>query len=306
MSEEQGKSPSIERIVLIIVSALLVITLFYIGVSAFARRGQEASPTDAAPVEPTEEQSAAALPTEPPAEAIEPTSEPGEEVEATPTPRRLALEPTPTPFTISDEDDPRTILDLANPDHFDYFDDPDAWFDYDSEGFAAYSVDGGKLHGKDYDPANMQVYWSFNAKESGNVYAEISATNGDCIGRDAVGLTIRIDSEQSPSGYALEVACDGAWRLILYRPGGRAAQILIDWTASDTIHQGLGATNRIGLWGYLGKFYLFINGFQVGEYFEANYSWTYGIFAAYVRASQTYDLTAQFDDFAYWNIPFIP
>ena len=306
MSEEKGNSLSIERIALIVVSALLVIALVYLGVSALVRRGQEAPPPDAAPVDPADELPAAVLPTEPPAVAVEPTSEPIVYADATPTPRRLALEPTPTPFTASDEDDPRAILDLTNPDHFDYFDNPDTWFDYDSEGFAAYSIQGGKLHGIDYDPVNTAVYWSFSARESGNVYAEISATNGDCIGRDAVGFTIRIDSEQSPSGYALEVACDGAWRLILYRPAGRAAEILTDWTPSDTIHQGLGATNRIGIWGYLGKFYLFVNGFQVGEYFEANYTWTYGVFSAYVRASQTYDLTAEFDNFAYWNIPFIP
>jgi hypothetical protein len=29
-----------------------------------------------------------------------------------------------------------------------------------------------------------------------------------------------------------------------------------------------------------------------------------GYFAVYVRASQTYDLTATFDDFAFWHIPY--
>jgi hypothetical protein len=32
---------------------------------------------------------------------------------------------------------------------------------------------------------------------------------------------------------------------------------------------------------------------------------TFGTFAGHVRASHTYDLTAQFDDFAFWNILFI-
>jgi len=306
MSEEKGNSLSIERILLIVVSALLVITLGYLGVSALVRRGQEAPPPVAAPVEPADEQPAGALPTEPPVVAVEATNGSVVEATATPTPRRLALAPTPTPLTLSGEDDPRAILDLANPDHFDYFDNPDFWFDYDSEGYAAYSVQGSKLHGKDYDPVTRDVYWSFSSKESGNVYAEISATNGDCIGRDVVGFTIRIDPEQSPSGYALEVACDGAWRFILFRPAGKATTTLIDWTPSDTIHQGPGATNRMGIWGYRGKFHLFVNGFHVGEYFDSSYTWTYGVFSAYVRATQTFDLTAQFDDFAFWNLPFIP
>ena len=305
MSEEKGKSLSTERILLIVVSALLVITLAYLGVSALVRRGQEALP-GVAPAEPVEGQPAVVLPTEPPAVAVEATSEPVVEADATPTPRRLALAPTPTPFTLSGDDDPRAILDLANPDHFDYFDSPDSWFDYDSEGFAAYFIQGSKLHGKDYDPVNTAVYWSFSAKQSGNLYAEISTTNGDCIGRDTVGFTIRIDPEQSPSGYALEVACDGAWRFILFHPAGKPTATLIDWTPSDTIYQGLGATNRLGIWGYRGKFHLFINGFHVGEYFDSSYSWSYGVFAAYVRATQTYDLTAQFDDFAFWHIIAIP
>jgi len=31
-----------------------------------------------------------------------------------------------------------------------------------------------------------------------------------------------------------------------------------------------------------------------------------GYFAVYVRASLTFDLTATFDDFAFWHIPYIP
>ncbi|MEA1977689.1 MAG: hypothetical protein U9N80_07290 [Chloroflexota bacterium] len=305
MSEEKGSSLSTERIILIVVSTLLVISLAYLGISALVRRGQEAPPPDAAPVEPADEQSAAALPTEPPAVVVEPTGEPIVDADATPTPRRLALAPTPTPFALSGEDDPRAILDLLNPFHFDYFDSPDNWFDYDSEGFAAYFVQGSKLQAKDYDPVNTAVYWSFSAQQSGNLYAEISATNGDCIGRDAVGFAVRIDPEQSPSGYALEIACDGAWRFLRFHPGGQPTVTLIDWTASDTIHQGLGATNRMGIWAYQGKFHLFINGFHVDEYYDSSYPWSYGVFAAYVRAAQTYDLTAEFDDFSFWHIRFI-
>ena len=64
MSEEKENSLSIERIALIVVSALLLIALVYLGVSALVRRGQEAPPPDAAPVEPADEQPAAVLPTD--------------------------------------------------------------------------------------------------------------------------------------------------------------------------------------------------------------------------------------------------
>jgi hypothetical protein len=308
MTTSEGKGISIERIVIIVLAVLLFAALIYI---AFAM-GRRSAPAPAAEEPPAEEPVAAVLPTEaadePAGAAVEePAAE--EPVAAEPSPtsgaRRLELEATPTPFAVSDPDDPRQILDLANPDHIDYFNNPEGWYDYETEGIAAYRVEGGHLFGIDYDPLNKGVYWSYTSMQSGRVYAEISATNGDCAGRDAVGLVIRIDPERTPSGYAYEVSCDGAWRLLRYRESGPTAT-QVDWTASDAINTGLGATNRLGIWGYDGKFYLFVNGFQVGEHWDAGMPYSFGYFAAYVRSDITYDLTATFDDFAFWNIPFIP
>jgi len=252
MSEDKGKSLSIERILLIIVSALLVITLGYFGVSALIRRGQEALPPEVVPVEPAEEQPVVALATEP--LVVEPVVEPPV-AEPTSAVQRLEVPPTPTPLVIFDEDDPRgKYLDLANPDHTDYFINPDTWYDYEVAG-AAYSVQDGKLVGTDNVPQEG-LYWSYTSVQSGRVYAEISATNGDCISKDAVGLVIRIDPEQTPSGYALEVSCDGAWRLIRFRSAGGATATQVDWTTSDVIRTGKDATNRLGIWGYDGKFYI--------------------------------------------------
>ncbi len=301
MSEEKGKSLSIERILLIVVSALLVILLGYLGVAALVRRGQEAPPPDVVPVEPAAEQPAVTLPTEPP--AVEPVVEPPV-AEPTSAVQRLEVPPTPTPLVISGEDDPRAILDLANPDHTDYFINPDTWYDYEVAG-AAYSVQDGKLVGTD-KVAQDGLYWSYTSVQSGRLYAEVSATNGDCISKDAVGLVIRIDPDQTPSGYALEVSCDGAWRLIRFRPAGGATATQVDWTPSDVIRTGKDATNRLGIWGYDGKFYIFINGFQVGEHWDAGMPWAFGYFALYVRAEYSYPLSATFDDFAFWHIPFIP
>ncbi|TET31224.1 MAG: hypothetical protein E3J69_10255 [Anaerolineales bacterium] len=302
MSEEQGKSLSTERIILIVVSTLLVIALIYLGASALARRGQDAPPPDAAPVEPVEEQPAAVLPTEPPEVAETAVDAPA----ATPTSavQRLTLEPTPTPFTISDPDDPRNILDLTNPDHVDYFNNPETWYDYITEGVASYEVVDGKLLGTDFDPLNTNIWWSYTSVQSGRVYAEISATNGDCAARDAVGLVIRIEPDITPSGYTFEISCDGEWRFIRLSPGNSVT--LIDWTPSDAIVTGLGATNRLGIYGYDGKFYLFINGLQVTDYWDTGMLSSFGYFAAYVRSQVTYPLTATFDDFAFWHLPWIP
>jgi hypothetical protein len=219
-------------------------------------------------------------------------------------PRRLELTATPTAPRVP-EDDPRSILDLEHPDHVDYFDNPDAWFDYDTSGRAAYWVADGKLFGVDYEPDEIYTWWTNTDTASGNVYAEVSATNGDCTGRDSLGIVIRVDRDASAGGYSLEVSCDGAYRFRLHQIGGDQVEF-IEWTESDAVHTGPGATNRLGLWGYQARFRLYVNGQEVAQYWDTEYHHSYGTFTLYTRASQTYDLTGTFDDFAYWNIEFIP
>ncbi len=227
-------------------------------------------------------------------------------VESAPTegPKRLELAPTPTPLVVS-EDDPRAVLDLEHPDHVDYFDNPDAWFDYDNAERAAYKVEDGMLIGMDYVPEEKTTWWSYTDKSSGNLYAEVSATNGDCIGRDSMGMAIRVDNATAGGGYSLEVACDGEYRFRRHSIKGSPTDY-IDWTVSDAINTGPGATNRLGIWGYQGRFRLFINGQEVGEHWDTDYLFTFGTFALFTRASQTYELTGTFDDFAFWHIKFIP
>jgi hypothetical protein len=235
----------------------------------------------------------------------DPTEE-GGQVEVAPTegPKRLELAPTPTPLVVS-ADDPRALLDLEHPDHVDYFDTPDAWFDYDDADRAAYKVEGGMLIGMDYVPEEKTTWWSYTDKSSGNLYAEVSATNGDCIGRDSMGMAIRVDNTSAAGGYSLEVSCDGEYRFRRHSQKGSPTDF-IDWTVFDAINTGPGATNRLGIWGYKGRFRLFINGQEVGEYWDTDYLFTFGTFALFTRASQTYELTGTFDDFAFWNIKFIP
>jgi hypothetical protein len=234
-------------------------------------------------------------------------TEENQAAESTPTqgPRRLTLEPSPTPLVVSAAD-PRAILDLAHPDHIDSFDNPDAWFDYNDPDRAAYKVADGHLIGIDYVPEEKNTWWSYSDVSSGNLYAEVSATNGDCIGRDSMGMAVRLDSATAAGGYSLEVSCDGAYRFRRHSINGGTPVDLIDWTDSSAINTGPSATNRLGIWGYQGRFRLFINGQEVDKSWDKDYLFTFGTFALFTRASQTYDLTGTFDDFAYWNIKYIP
>lgn len=229
--------------------------------------------------------------------------EAGPAIEATEA-RRLELAPTPTELTLIDDDDPRHVLDLADPSYVDYFDNPATWWDYDTEGRASYQFVDGKLVGTDYEPEERYTWWSYHERQSGNLYAEISATNGDCIAKDSVGFVIRVDPETAAGGYGVEVACDGSWRFLKFVQG-KQAQVLSDWADSELINTGLAATNRIGLWAYANEFFVFLNGQQVDRILDRAYSYSFGTFAVYVRASQTYDLTASFDDFAFWHINYL-
>jgi hypothetical protein len=238
------------------------------------------------------------------AESVEPgEGAEGEEPSATEGPRRLELPATPTAFHVTSEDDPRAILDLSQPDYFDYFDNPDSWHQYESEGFASYLMEDGHLIGLDEEPEERYVYWSYTFMQAGNTYAEVTTTNGDCVGEDSVGFVVRVDPTITPSGYAFEVSCEGAWRLRRFR-GNESAGEIVEWTPSDAINTGLGAVNRLGIYAYQTDFSFFVNGYPVGEARDPDLSYTLGYIALYVRASRTFDLTATFDDLAFWNIPF--
>jgi len=212
------------------------------------------------------------------------------------------VEPTRDP---PPEEDVRAKLDLNNPDYEDPFEVTNGWTQFDIEGSSAYRVENGELIGVDYVPEEKFTYWSILNRLSGNVYAEVSATNGDCILKDSVGIVIRIDEETGSNGYGFEVSCDGNWRVRLHQDS-KSPRVVKDWIPSAAIHTGASATNRLGIMGYRDRFYLFVNDQPVGSVSDPQYSRSFGQFALYVRASQTYDLSATFDDFSYWNIRFVP
>jgi hypothetical protein len=180
------------------------------------------------------------------------------------------------------EVDPRTALDLETPDFHDPFDGANYWGVYNEEDSAAYSVGAGALTGVDYLPEERYTWWSMTAQQSGNVYVEVSGTNGDCFGKDSLGLALRVDQETGRSGYSYEVSCDGHWR---FRRHHRDAspRVLVDWAPSPQVLQGFGSTNRIGILAYQGRFVFYVNGQQIGSFTENNYTYSYGSFAIFVR-----------------------
>lgn len=224
------------------------------------------------------------------------------EAEAEPTEvRRRPVPPTPTPFHLVSEEDVRQTLNLNSPDLLDYFQEDDTWFDWDDEDKAGYAFVDEHLEGVDHEPDVYYNWWSYSTHYGGNTYAEITATNGDCVNKDAVGFTIRVNSEKGAGGYGLEVSCDGNWRFIKHKVG-ETRVVMLDWEPSDLINAGAFESNRLGIWGYQNNFHLFINGVEVGQLVDEQYKFKHGNYAVYVHALYTYDLTATFDDFAAWEI----
>ncbi|NIS82455.1 MAG: hypothetical protein GTO14_20110, partial [Anaerolineales bacterium] len=267
------KKLNFERIMLIVVTVALIIVVAVIAISSLGKSRDE-GPSVAGPVEGEE--------------GVGEQLSPGEE--ATPTPRRLEVHPSPTAIELLDEDDPRSILNLNIPYASDSFDGK-TWGEHDHAN-ATYDLEDGHLLGIDHEPEERFIYWSLYTEYApADPYAEVSATNGDCVAKDSVGFVIRVQADETPSGYALEISCDGSYRFRNHH-GSKAADELIPWTPSDVINTGANATNRIGLWGYKAKFHLFINGQQVAEFYDPFIKHTYGYFGVYVRASNTFDLTA--------------
>jgi serine/threonine-protein kinase len=211
--------------------------------------------------------------------------------------------PTPTSFPTLARD-PRTGLDRSQPNYEERFDPGSSWGTYDQSG-AAYNINQGVLSGIDYQPEERYTWWAIDTRQSGNLYAEVTTQNGDCMGRDSVGLSIRVDPASGRGGYSFEVSCDGAWRVRRHHLDG-SPRDLVDWSPSEAIITGLGAINRLGLLGFGGRLVLFVNDRQVGTVTDEEYTYSFGTFALFVRASLTFDLQASFDDFEVWHLRTVP
>ena len=212
--------------------------------------------------------------------------------------------PSPSPWP-TPETDVRNGLDLDSPDYFDTFSESRRWYTYDTPDTISYRIEGGSLIGIDYLPEERYTWWSWLGRPSGNLYAEVTAVNGDCIDKDSIGLAIRIDEQSAEGGYALEISCDGFWRFRFHRSDSSPREIA-DWAPSTAINKGPSAANRLGLFAYRDQFYIYINNQPVSHVVDAAYSRSFGNFALYVRSSMTYDLQAQFDDFAFWHVKYVP
>src|SRR3989304_4613895 len=148
-----------------------------------------------------------------PAPTLTPTATPVPSGTLGPTPT-ITVPPLPT-------DDPRfgPPLTLPAPDYHDGFQARYTWGELADLG-ATNVWDDGRLKASDL-LADPFIWWSTTISDAnaGDFYAEVSAEIQACTGKDSAGFSSRVGGGNLDSGYALEVSCDGHYRLRRFPEG---------------------------------------------------------------------------------------
>jgi hypothetical protein len=220
-----------------------------------------------------------------------------------PTPAETALptesvSPTPPPIPLS-PDDPRAGLNLSAPDVRDDFSEL-LWYIGSDPASASFAYRDGRFEVVD-NLADGFLWWSTTARTASDLYVEVGAEIGECRGKDASGLAIRVGGAGIDEGYTLEVACDGSYRLRRF-VSQEPPITLVDWTPASALISGPEATNRIGLLARGPEIYVFANGERLTADAVRDDHYTSGILSLFASADQTAGLTVHFDDFALWYL----
>ncbi len=223
-----------------------------------------------------------------------------EESSSPPTEEAPEISPTPsnTPIPL-EPGDPRSGLNLSNPDYVDDFSEPFTWFEFSDPEAATVASEDGRLRVN--DPLTDGIlWWTTTALEAEDSYAEIMVQVSSCSGKDAYGMGIRVGGENIDRGYTLEISCDGAWRVRKFIAFDEIPAVLREWTESDRIQRGPDTTNKIGFLANGAQLFAFVNGELLDSVAIEDSDYVSGVPSLFTNASQTADLTVHFDDFRLW------
>jgi hypothetical protein len=247
-----------------------------------------AQPTSTQPADSGEVDEDTLEPTETPEDAESTaTEEATEEPEVSPTPSN-----TPIPL---EPGDPRSGLNLSDPDYTDDFSQRFTWFEFSDPESATVIWDDGRLRVSDHVTDGI-LWWTTTAVSAEDSYAEITAQITSCSGKDAYGMGIRVGGDSIDRGYTLEISCDGASAF------DEIPAVLRDWTESDLINSGPDVSNQIGFMADGDQIFAFINGVPLDTVAIEDSDYVSGVTSLFTNASQTTDLTVHFDDFRLWHI----
>lgn len=221
------------------------------------------------------------------------TEEATEEPEVSPTPSN-----TPIPL---EPGDPRSGLNLSDPDYTDDFSQRFTWFEFSDPESATVIWDDGRLRVTDHVTDGI-LWWTTTAVSVEDSYVEITVQITSCSGKDAYGMGIRVGGDNVDRGYTLEISCDGAWRLRKFTAFDEIPAVLRDWTESDLINIGPDVSNQIGFMADADQIFAFVNSVPLDSVAIEDSDYVSGVISLFANASQTTDLTVIFDDFRLWHI----
>src|SRR3990172_7487331 len=198
-------------------------------------------------------------------------------------------------------DDPRNGLglDLAVPDYGDGFAQRFTWGEIADAGAVNTWEDGRLKTSYLLSDGYILLIGSTPDAGAGDFFAEITAQMQACAGKDSAGFAGRISGAGLDSGYTLEMACDGTYRVRKFSEG--AVTVLRDWTASDAIVKGPDAANRLGILARGDQVTPFANGVALGPAVQ-DASFAYGTFGVFAMARETPGVVVVYDDFALWYV----
>lgn len=222
-----------------------------------------------------------------------PTGEVTEEAEVSPTPSN-----TPLPL---EPGDPRSGLNLSDPDYADDFSQRFTWFEFSDAEAATFTAEDGRLKITDHVTDGI-LWWTTTALEAENSYTEIMALTTSCSGKDAYGIGIRVGGDNVDRGYTLEISCDGAYRVRKFIAFDEIPAVLRDWTESELIQAGPDSSNSIGFLANGEQLFAFVNGQLLDTVAIEDADYSSGVPSLFANASQTSNLTVYFDDFRLWTL----
>lgn len=229
------------------------------------------------------------------------TTMPGSETPTTgPSPTATATATsTPSATPTVGPQDPRSALDLNNPDYRDDFSVPGRWYSGYSDAGVSLNFEGQAFAAVD-KLTDYIIFYSGSVRTEANFYAEIDARIGACSGRDAGGMAVRVSGADYDKSYVFEVACNGEYRLRKFIDFSGVPEVLLNWSYSDAINKGSNAINRIGVFADGDELYLFVNGTLLTQNPIEDNDYPEGRFGIFASAAQTPNLKVLFDDFALW------
>jgi hypothetical protein len=170
------------------------------------------------------------------------------------------------------------------------------WFLLDTAN-TKFTAGDGKLIMTAMNPSGADEWGLSNKPAIKDYYLQATfITGGTCSGLDHYGLLAR--APDTNSGYVLEFACDGHYRL--YKWDGKNYNALQEWHSTTSIHTGSNQTNIMGIWMKGTTLRVYANGFKLAEFTDSAYS--QGQFGLVIGSVNTTNLIVNVDQVAYWDL----